>query len=139
MRFSTICTGLLSAVSLAAAAPTVEKRALTAQQMVDNINTITDQSRQLRPVVMNIQTGDTAIAKRQFSNPFEPVITGFQQIIRTATDDITSMDGTQPYNDADAQKVCNAFSNVRLILQQRLASYHPSDISCSLSLSTKAC
>lgn len=111
MRFSTIATGLLSIAGLAAAAPTVEKRALTAQQMVDAINGLTTQSQNLQPIVSNIQTGNTIIAKRQ-SNPFEPAINGLGQLIRTFQDSITKQDGTQPYNDADAQKVCTAFSRV---------------------------
>jgi hypothetical protein len=116
MHFSTICTGLLSVAGLAAAAPTVEKRAVTAAQMVANINAITQQSQALQPVASNIQTGGTAIAKRQFFNPAEPLITGFQGIIQTATTDINAMDGTQPYGDADAQSVCTAYHNVSIRL-----------------------
>jgi hypothetical protein len=51
------------------ASAAIQKRALTAAQMVTNINQITQQSMQFQSVVSAIQTGDTAIAKRQY-NPF---------------------------------------------------------------------
>lgn len=113
MYFSTILTAALPALALASPTPDLSKRSLTAQQMVDNINMITQQSQALQPVISNIQSGDTAISKRQ-TNPFQPAIDGFQGIIQTGQTVIPMQDGTQPYADADAQKVCTAFHNVSL-------------------------
>jgi hypothetical protein len=69
MQFLKTLLPLMAFTSLVAGAA-IEKRALTAAQMVTNINQITQLSMQLQPVVSSIQTGETAIAKRQ-SNPFQ--------------------------------------------------------------------
>jgi len=58
---------LMASTSLVAGAA-IEIRAQTAAQMVVNINKLTSMSEQLQPIASNMQTGDTAIAKRQ-GNP----------------------------------------------------------------------
>ncbi|KAI9727259.1 MAG: hypothetical protein M1828_006878 [Chrysothrix sp. TS-e1954] len=119
MQFVTLALAAAAAVSQGVTGLAIEKRAMTAQQMVDAINAITQVSRDLLPVVANIQTGDTAFAKRQ-DNPFQPVVDGFNQEIRTLQDDITAMDGTQPFSAADAAPVCDAFSRFVTVDQQLL-------------------
>nr|POE62934.1 hypothetical protein CFP56_03837 [Quercus suber] len=103
MRFSITFAALLSSAALTVASPIVEKRAMTAQQMVTNINKITQLSENLQHVVSKIQTGSNIIFRRQ-SNPFETVIEGFSNIIQVANDDISQMDGTKPFKDSDAQQ-----------------------------------
>ncbi|CZT17854.1 uncharacterized protein RCC_03690 [Ramularia collo-cygni] len=100
MRFSTIITGFLSVSGLAAAAPTVEKRALTAQQMVDNINAITKQSQNLQPVVSKLTTGRSVIAKRQIAPPqqYQDALDGLNKLTNFMTEIVKKQDGSQPYN-----------------------------------------
>jgi len=114
MHFSIIATGLLSIAGLAAAAPTVEKRAETAQQLVTDINALTTQSQNLQKTILAVPTGNTAISKRQIPTPqlFEASIQGLQQLSRTLQDDITRQQGTQPFSDADAQTVCTAYNRM---------------------------
>lgn len=119
MQFFATFVAALSVAATANAAA-ISKRALTAQQMVDNINAITQQSQMLQPVVSNIQTGQTSIESSQLSNPFQPVIAGFQAIIKTASTDINAMSGTQPYDAADAQGVCTAFRDFVVVHQELL-------------------
>jgi hypothetical protein len=69
MQFTNTLLAVLASSSLVSGAA-LKPRALTASQMVANINAITQQSMTLQPVISNIQTGDSAIAKRQ-SNPFQ--------------------------------------------------------------------
>jgi hypothetical protein len=57
------------AATTAFASP-MEKRAVTASQMVANIDQLTKMSQDLTLVANNIDSGNTAISKRQ-SNPFQ--------------------------------------------------------------------
>lgn len=110
MRFFTvIVTSMVLALSVSAAPSILQPRALTAKQMVDNINIITNMSAQLQPIVQNIRL--SPFEKRQF-NSFQPVIKGFQSIIQVAQKDNQAMQGTEPYGDDDAQLVCEAFRGV---------------------------
>lgn len=114
MHFFALSAALLPLTSFVAASPMIEKRAMSAHQMVLNINNITQQSAHLKPIASSINPGILGVVKRQ-SNPFEPLIDGFSAIIKTADADIRAMDGTKPFGTADAEKVCKAFSEVSVI------------------------
>lgn len=121
MHFSNLAFAALGlfTISSAAPAPSLQGRALTAAQMVANINQITWLSQQLQPIASNIQTGQTAIGKRQ-NNPFQPLIQGFNGIINTAQTDIGQMGGTAPYPADEATQVCNAFRDFVIVHQELL-------------------
>jgi len=103
MRFSTLFVSALASFCTAASATAIAPRTVTAQKLVDEINQITDLSEQLQPVAANIQPGND-----------QPLVVGFKQIIDTLLNDVSSMGALAPFPDEQAQKVCDAFSNVRL-------------------------
>ncbi|GAB7354445.1 hypothetical protein MBLNU459_g4933t1 [Dothideomycetes sp. NU459] len=121
MHFLKIAAPFMALASSASAG--LLRRSMSSEAMVANINNITQQSSNLMPVVMNIQApvevlGDS-LRKRQ-TNPFEPVINGFRDIITTAQDDITAMSGTPAYSDSEAQPVCDAFTDFVKVHQELL-------------------
>ncbi|RMZ00937.1 hypothetical protein D0860_07800 [Hortaea werneckii] len=121
MLFSKIFSALALTSAVSGAAIQNEKRAITADQMVANIQKITQLSQDLQPVANAINTGDNAIFKRQLTtNAFQPTIDGLQQIIRVAYDDIDNMPGTGDYTAANAQPVCDAFSDFVVVHQELL-------------------
>lgn len=84
---------------------------MSAGQMVENINTITQLSAKLQPIAESIKP--SLLGKRQLVfGQFQGLITGFKEIIRVATSDIQAMEGTQPFPLHEAQPVCNAFREV---------------------------
>lgn len=70
MQFFATLVSALPLLATASGAAVLQRRAMTAAQVVQSIDQITTLSRQLQPVVSSIQTGDTIIAKRQ-QNPFQ--------------------------------------------------------------------
>ncbi|KAI0862910.1 UVI-1 [Xylaria cubensis] len=102
MLFSKIFTaGAVMAASAMAA--------LTPSQIADNLNTITVQSRNLQVVAQSITIVNAPLIIVG-GGPFPKIISGFTQIVTTATVSINSWDGTAPITtDADAQLVFNAF------------------------------
>ncbi|KAI6794843.1 hypothetical protein KC363_g3451 [Hortaea werneckii] len=117
MHFSKIFSALALTSAVSGAAIQNEKRAITADQMVDNIQKITQLSQDLQPKADAIGTdGLDALSTSQF----EPVIKGFQQIIRVARRDIDNMAGTGDYTAANAQPVCDAFSDFVVVHQELL-------------------
>lgn len=119
MKFTSIIVSLLSISSIGSAAPTISARSLTPTKLVTRINQLNKISQKLQPVISAIETGGNGILKRQ-TNPFQPAIDGFKQIITVAQTDVTAIAGTKPYNAAHAQPVCTAFNNVSL---ERILSF----------------
>jgi hypothetical protein len=119
MHFSSLFTPVVALLATAASASPIEKRAVTADQMVTAIKAITQQSKSLTTVANNINPMNgvplLGPSSGSGSTNFNDLISGLQGIITTASTDIQNMDGTAPYTDAAAeQKVCDAFSNVSL-------------------------
>lgn len=80
--------------------------------MVNDINQLTQISKQLQPVVRNIETGNTAFAEVQTINPFEPMTTIFNNMNKQFVTYAKAMDGAKPYSNADAQNTSAAWKNV---------------------------
>lgn len=126
MYFSNIAMPALVALSSTVlAAPTANsRRALTAQQMVDNINKITAQSQSLEPIVAGIQTA--AKSKRQVADPDDPfnaVTNAFSDMTTEVTADDKGT-GSQPtFNATDATMVCNAYTKVSIPYPKSLCSH----------------
>ena len=119
MHFSSLFTPVVALLATTVSASPIEKRAVTADQMVTTINEITQQSKALTTVAnkINPMNGVPLLGPSSGSGStnFNDVISGFQGIIQTGTTAIQNMDGTAPYTDAAAeQKVCDAFANVSL-------------------------
>jgi hypothetical protein len=119
MHFISLFTPVVALLATAVSASPIEKRAVTADQMVTTINKITQQSKSLTTIAnkINPMNGVPLLGPSSGSGStnFNDVITGFQGIITTGTTAITNMEGTQPYtNAAEEQKVCDAFADVSL-------------------------
>jgi hypothetical protein len=118
MHFSSLFTPVVALLATAVSASPIEKRALTADQLVTAINTITQQAKSLTTIAnkINPENGVPLLGPTSGgSTNFNDVISGIQRIITTTTTDILNMDGTAPYTDAAAeQKVCDAFATVSL-------------------------
>jgi hypothetical protein len=117
MHFTSLFTPVVALLATAVSASPIEKRAVTADQMVTTINKITQQSKSLTTIAnkINPMNGVPLLGPSSGSGStnFNDVITGFQGIITTGTTAITNMEGTQPYtNAAEEQKVCDAFADV---------------------------
>lgn len=117
MHFSKFFSALALTSAVSGAAIQNEKRAITADQMVENIQKITQLSQDLQPKASAISTDGLGFLT---SSPFQPVIDGFQQIIRVAQDDIDSMSDSTQYTAANAQPVCDAFSDFVVVHQELL-------------------
>lgn len=117
MHFFKFFSALALTSVVSGAAIQNEKRAITADQMVDNINKITQLSQDLQPKASAISADGLAFLS---TSPFQPVIKGFQQIIRVAQDDIDSMSESTQYTAANAQPVCDAFSDFIVVHQELL-------------------
>ncbi|KAI5207199.1 hypothetical protein AUEXF2481DRAFT_43496 [Aureobasidium subglaciale EXF-2481] len=125
MHFTSVFTPAVALLATAASASPVEKRAVTADQMVATINKITQQSKSLATIAGNLNpmSGVPLLGPGSGtgSTSYQQLITGFQGIITTGTTAITSMDGTQAYTDTAAeQQVCDAFSNFVVVHQNLL-------------------
>ncbi|KAI6909685.1 hypothetical protein KC318_g3951 [Hortaea werneckii] len=118
MHFSKFFSALALTSVVSGAAIHTEKRAISADQMVDNIKKITQLSQDLQPKVQAIDA-DSNLALPG-TGTFQPVIDGFQQIIRVAQDDIDSMSDSTQYTAANAQPVCDAFSDFVVVHQELL-------------------
>ena len=117
MHFSSLFTPVVALLAAAISASPIQKRAVTADQMVTTISKITQQSKALTTVAnaINPMNGVPLLGPSSSSGStnFNDLISGFQGIIKTGTDAITAMDGTAPYTDTAAeQPVCDAFANV---------------------------
>lgn len=118
MHFSSLFTPVVALLAAAISASPIQKRAVTADQMVTTISKITQQSKALTTVAnaINPMNGVPLLGPSSGSGStnFNDLISGFQGIIKTGTDAITAMDdGTAPYTDTAAeQQVCDAFANV---------------------------
>ncbi|KAH0285472.1 hypothetical protein M436DRAFT_85319 [Aureobasidium namibiae CBS 147.97] len=125
MHFSSLFTPIVALLATTVSASPIEKRAVTADQMVTTINKITQQSKALTTVAnkINPMNGVPLLGPGagSGSTSFNDVITGFQGIIQTGTTAITNMDGTAAYTDAtEEQKVCDAFANFVVVHQNLL-------------------
>ncbi|KAI4858081.1 hypothetical protein E4T45_00409, partial [Aureobasidium sp. EXF-8846] len=125
MHFTSLFTPVVALLATAVSASPIEKRAVTADQMVTTINKITQQSKSLTTIAnkINPMNGVPLLGPSSGSGStnFNDVITGFQGIITTGTTAITNMEGTQPYtNAAEEQKVCDAFADFVTVHQNLL-------------------
>ena len=143
MHFSSLFTPVVALLATAVSASPIEKRAVTADQMVTTINKITQQSKSLTTVAKNLNAMNgiplLGPSSGSGSTSFNDITSGFQGIIQTGTTAINDMQGTQPYTDTAAeQEVCDAFANVSsLPMYDRLSCLNLTV--CSLSLSTRTC
>lgn len=117
MHFSSFITPVVALLATSASASPIEKREVTSNQMVTTIQKITQQSKSLTTVAeaLNPMNGVPLLgpSSGSGSSSFNDVINGFQGIIQTGTDAITSMQGDAPYTDTAAeQQVCDAFHQV---------------------------
>ncbi|KAI7273575.1 hypothetical protein KC343_g2499 [Hortaea werneckii] len=117
MHFSKFFSALALTSAVSGAAIQTEKRAISADQMVNNIKKITQLSQDLQPKASAISTDGVNFIT---TSAFEPVINGFQQIIRVAQNDIDSMSDSTEYTAANAQPVCDAFSDFVVVHQELL-------------------
>jgi hypothetical protein len=143
MHFSSLFTPVVVLLATAVSASPIEKRALTADQLVTAINTITQQAKSLTTIAnkINPENGVPLLGPTSGSGStnFNDVISGIQGIIKTGTADIQNMQGTQTYTDAAAeQKVCDAFATVSLSSTHGRLTYLDLTL-CSLSSTTKTC
>ncbi|KAI7352827.1 hypothetical protein KC354_g11799 [Hortaea werneckii] len=118
MHFSKIFSALALTSAVSGAAIHNQKRAISADQMVDNIKKITQLSQDLQPKAQAIDVNSNLALPG--TGVFQPVINGFQQIIRVAQDDIDSMSDSTQYTAANAQPVCDAFSDFVVVHQELL-------------------
>ncbi|KAI6911164.1 hypothetical protein KC318_g3290 [Hortaea werneckii] len=118
MHFSKFFSALALTSAVSGAAIHNEKRAISADQMVDNIKKITQLSQDLQPKAQAIDVNSNLALPG--TGVFQPVIDGFQQIIRVAQDDIDSMSDSTQYTAANAQPVCDAFSDFVVVHQELL-------------------
>ncbi|KAI7210133.1 hypothetical protein KC333_g8379 [Hortaea werneckii] len=118
MHFSKFFSALALTSAVSGAAIHTEKRAISADQMVDNIKKITQLSQDLQPKVQAIDVNSNLALPG--AGTFSPVIDGFQQIIRVAQDDVDSMSDSTQYTAANAQPVCDAFSDFVVVHQELL-------------------
>ncbi|KAI7335229.1 hypothetical protein KC315_g3374 [Hortaea werneckii] len=118
MHFSKILSTFALTSAVSGAAIHNEKRAISADQMVDNIKKITQLSQDLQPKAQAIDVNSNLALPG--TGVFQPVINGFQQIIRVAQDDIDSMSDSTQYTAANAQPVCDAFSDFVVVHQELL-------------------
>lgn len=117
MQFFKFFSALALTSVVSGAAIQNEKRAVTADQMVANIKKVTQLSQDLQPKADAISTDGLGFVT---TNQFQPVIEGFQQIIRVVYDDIDSMSDSTEYTAANAQPVCDAFSDFIVVHQELL-------------------
>ncbi|KAI5237553.1 hypothetical protein E4T43_07991 [Aureobasidium subglaciale] len=107
MHFTSVFTPAVALLATAASASPIEKRAVTADQMVATINKITQQSKSLATIAGNLNpmSGVPLLGpgSGSGSTSYQQLITGFQGIITTGTSAISSMDGTQAYTDTAAE------------------------------------
>jgi hypothetical protein len=143
MHFTSLFTPVVALLATAVSASPIEKRAVTADQMVTTINKITQQSKSLTTIAnkINPMNGVPLLGPSSGSGStnFNDVITGFQGIITTGTTAITNMEGTQPYtNAAEEQKVCDAFADVSVRSICNGVTFSPLTLSSSLPF-TRTC
>jgi hypothetical protein len=143
MHFTSLFTPVVALLATAVSASPIEKRAVTADQMVTTINKITQQSKSLTAIAnkINPMNGVPLLGPSSGSGStnFNDVITGFQGIITTGTTAITNMEGTQPYtNAAEEQKVCDAFADVSVRSICNGVTFSPLTLSSSLPF-TRTC
>jgi NAD(P)-dependent dehydrogenase (short-subunit alcohol dehydrogenase family) len=97
-----------SPISASPVPAAVEARAVTAQQAVENIKTLTTKSQALQGPAQSITIINAPLIIIG-QGPFPPIITGFTDIVSTAITAIDQMDGTQPFAAADVTAVADAF------------------------------
>jgi hypothetical protein len=120
MHFSKLIAPVVALLATTAAASPIEKRAVTATQLVDELTELAKQAKDLQTTAKGIKATNGLIPFGPSSNGapnFNDLINGFQGIISTGTGYISVMEGSAPITDTAAeQKVCDAFSNVRKII-----------------------
>ena len=120
MHFSTLFTPIVALLATTASASPIEKRAVTADQVVQTLGTITQQSKSLTTIANKINAMDgvplLGPGAGSGATSFNDVITGLQGIITTGSTAIQDMSSTAPYTDTAAeQKVCDAYANVSVL------------------------
>lgn len=91
---------------------TTAMAALTPAQIADSLKTITTQSQNLQGPAQSITIVNAPLIVIG-QGPFPPIISGFTQIVTTATAAISQFDGTPKItNQADADLVFGAFRTV---------------------------
>ncbi|PMD12183.1 UVI-1 protein [Hyaloscypha hepaticicola] len=94
--------------------------AMTAPEVVANINIITGQSQALQAPAnsINLLSGPLFLIGQ---GPFPQIVVGFSQIITTVTDDIQAMQGQQPFSVmSDEQSILDAFTTFVEVHQELL-------------------
>lgn len=109
MRFSAITAGVLSIAGLVAAAPALEQRATTAQQVIDNTNKLTTMSEQLDKKVSAIPAGKVPA---KVDGPLTPLAVDFADFVTVISGDLQKSQDIQPFDEAPAKRVCAAYENV---------------------------
>jgi hypothetical protein len=143
MHFSSLFTPVVALLATTVSASPIEKRAVTADQMVTTINKITQQSKSLTTIAnkVNAMNGIPLLGPSSGSGStnFNDIISGFQGIIQTGTTAIQDMSGTAHYTDTAAeQEVCDAFANVSFFPMHDLPAYLDLTVYSLLS-STRTC
>jgi hypothetical protein len=82
--------------------------ALTPQQIVSNINTLTFKSQQLQAPAQSINIINGPLIAVGLG-PFPPIIRGFADIVATATTALSAMQGTPNLSSSDCKLVADAF------------------------------
>jgi hypothetical protein len=94
--------------------------AMTAPEVVSNLNTITSQSQQLQGPAnsINLLSGPLFLIGQ---GPFPQIVIGFTQIINTVTSDIQAMQGVQPFTvESDEESILMAFTTFVEVHQELL-------------------
>ncbi|KAF3014154.1 hypothetical protein E8E14_001052 [Neopestalotiopsis sp. 37M] len=96
--------------------------AQTAEQIVASLNTLTDKSQDLQAPAETITAVNGALIVVG-QGPFPKIISGFQEIVTLATNDISQMQGTETITDAaEADNVYAAFRDFSAIHQKLLTT-----------------
>ncbi|THX43819.1 hypothetical protein D6D10_00834 [Aureobasidium pullulans] len=110
MRFLTLAAPVMALLAATASAGVI-KRDATSDALLASLKDLTQRTQKLTPVVAAIQSPVGGLLKRQ-TNPFQPVIDGFQDFDKKAQADIEAMPqtGAPISGDAAQKEVCTAFT-----------------------------